>query len=137
MTLRAPPFGRDVSATTQVHHGRVVSGTRLVAEAALRRLITERGSLQDDQSYGLPLSRWLGATMTEGDRLARAQQVRGELAKDPRLDRIDVVMREVRSGPSTHVVVEVTAATVAGGVSELAVASTGASWDGLRLEATT
>lgn len=134
MTLQAPPFGRDTSATTQVHHGRVVSGTRLVAEAALRRLITERGSLQDDQSYGLPLRRWLGSTMTAGDRLARAQQIRGELAKDPRLDTVEATLTEQRVGVAAHIVLEVTGTTLDGGTFDLAVAASGVSWDVLRLE---
>lgn len=135
MTLRAPPFGRDTSATTHVHHGRMVSGARLVAEAQLRRLITERGSLQDDQSYGLPLSRWLGATSTEGERLARAQQIRGELAKDPRVGELEVVLRQSNDGPVARLVLEVTGRTIDDQPFELALASSGVTWAVLRLEA--
>jgi hypothetical protein len=135
MTLRASPFGRDTSATSQVHHGRLVSGTRLVAEAALRRLLTERGSLQDDLTYGLPLRAWLGAVSTPGDRLACADRVRGEIAKDPRIQQLSVDLAETRNGVSATWTLSVSATTLDGGSFDLALAADAVSFTVLRLEA--
>lgn len=136
MTLQAPPFGRDTSATTHVHHGRVVSGTRLVAEAALRRLITERGSLQSDLSYGLPIVSWLGSTSTEADRLARAAQIRSELLKDPRLAAVGVVITPTGEGPSRSWEIDIDGTTADGGTFDLAISASEVSFTVLRLEAT-
>lgn len=136
MTLKAPPFGRDTSATTQVHHGRMVSGTRLVAEAVLRRLITERGSLQSDLGYGLPIRQWLGGVSTEADRLARAAQIRSECLKDPRVSAVGVVITPSGEGPARSWEIDIDGRTEDGGTFDLALAVSEVSFTVLRLEAT-
>ena len=136
MTLKAPPYGRDTSATTQVHHGRIVSGTRLLAEAQLRRLITERGSLQDDLSYGLPIRQWLSSTTTEGDRLARAAQIRSELLKDPRLSTVSVDITEDRDGPVVAWTIDIEGQGEDGGTFDLSLLASEVTFAVLRMETT-
>ncbi len=85
-SLKAPPYGRDTSATRQVHHGRVVKDGTLLAEAAWRRITTRRGDLHDDQNYGLLISDLLGADATPDEIAAIPGRIRQELSKDDRLD---------------------------------------------------
>lgn len=85
MTLVAEPYGRDTSATTRIHRGRVVSGTRLLAEAAFRRLITERGTLLDDPNYGFAVKQFLNADMTPARKAAAPGLIKLEIQKDDRL----------------------------------------------------
>lgn len=83
--LTSPPHGRDTSATDRIHRGRIVTGNRLLAEAAVRRLSSQRGSLLDDPNYGLPLVELLNQAATKDQIAAIPGRVRGELAKDTRL----------------------------------------------------
>jgi hypothetical protein len=85
MTIVAEPYGRDTSATTRIHRGRVVSGARLLAEAAFRRLVTERGTLLDDPNYGFAVKQFLNADMTPARRAAAPGLIRLELQKDDRI----------------------------------------------------
>lgn len=136
MTLRAAPYGRDTSATTSVHDGHVVSGGVLLAQAALRRVITERGSLQDDLTYGLPIRRWLGGHVNEGSRLACAAQIRSHILLDPRLDWVTVDIAEERSGPAVTWTIDIHGG---GGLGtfDLAVLASEVTVELLRLEGTT
>lgn len=134
MTLQAPPYGRALSATTQVHHGRVVSGARLLAEAAFRRITTERGSLQDDLSYGLPVCSWVGSAVSEGDRLAAAAQIRQHIMLDPRFAQVSVDIVETRDGPVASWEIDIEGQGEEGGTFELAVAASEVSLELLRIE---
>ena len=56
-------FGRDVSCTTGLRSGRLVTGPRLVAEALFRRVTTRRGTLRggkDEANYGINLTDYVG-----------------------------------------------------------------------------
>lgn len=99
MTLVAEPYGRDTSATTRIHRGRVVSGARLLAEAAFRRLITDRGTLLDAPNYGFALKTFLNADMTPARRAALPGLIRLELQKDERIVQgsVRVVVTEERT----------------------------------------
>ena len=88
MTLAAQPYGRDTSATSRVVPGVIVEGNRLLAEAAIRRLRTQRGTLLYDPDYGLPLSLLLGRDMTQAELASIPGQIRNELLKDERLENV-------------------------------------------------
>lgn len=108
MTLSAPPYGRDLSATDSVDASRVVSGDRLLAEACYRRLITPRGALPDDPDYGFPIARALSSEMTVDRVASLGAQIRGELLKDPRLEEVIVVVSVDRTAyPSIAVTVDI------------------------------
>ena len=54
-------YGTDVWCVTDLDPGfRLVSGQQAVGQAVARRLITERGTLIDDPSYGTDLRKYLG-----------------------------------------------------------------------------
>ena len=86
----ATPYGRDTYCVSRLVPGRLVEGAELVGQACYRRLITQRGQLEDDQDYGLSLSAWLGAERTPADVASIPGQIRGELSKDERIDSVDV-----------------------------------------------
>lgn len=79
-------YGADTSCTDELHAGRVVAGVELVAEAIYRRLITPRGRLIDDPSYGLDVRALLGQALTDRGLSAIPGIIRGEVKKDPRVD---------------------------------------------------
>ncbi len=93
----ATPCGRDTSATSRIHAGRVVSGGQLLGEAAYRRLVTEPGSLLYDLDYGLGITRWLGRAFTPDFIATIPGQIRNELKKDPRIDSVETTMTTVRA----------------------------------------
>ena len=81
-------FGRDIDCTDSLRTGRYVTGTRLVAQAIYRRLITERGSLrggEDEANYGLDLTRMIGQSTTRTSARVWEGRIRGEALKDPRV----------------------------------------------------
>jgi hypothetical protein len=78
-------YGRDVSATTDLHTGRVSTGPRLVAEAAFRRLITARGSLIDDPNYGLDVRQFIHEGLTPGRIASIPGRIKQEVGKDDRI----------------------------------------------------
>lgn len=65
---------------------RLVSGTRGLAEALARRLVTPRGTLLDDPAYGYDLRSRLNDNLTPGDLAQLAVDVRAELARDERVE---------------------------------------------------
>ena len=97
MTITATPYGQDTSCLDYLRPGRLVSGGELLGQAAYRRLITERGSLEDDQSYGFALSGRLGSEMTEVALAALPALIRNELLKDERLESVEVNVTVTRS----------------------------------------
>jgi hypothetical protein len=90
--LVAPPYGREVSATDRIYRGRLVSGNRLLAEAAFRRVITQRGAVLDDPNYGLPLVDLLNKPLTADELAAIPGRIRNEISKDTRLVQGSVVV---------------------------------------------
>ena len=107
-------FGTDTSCTTSLRTGRMVSGARLVAEAAYRRLTTPRGMLrggEEEANYGLDLTELIGSAETEADRAALPGRISGELAKDERILETRVRATTTTDGPSTALDVTIEAAT--------------------------
>jgi len=108
MTITTPPYGRDTSATSRVHYGKVVSGGTLLAEACYRRLISERSALEDDLTYGFALANKLGASMTLDDRESLAPELAAELKKDERIDDVTVSIIETQTeGASVALDIEI------------------------------
>ena len=95
-------FGTDTSCTRSLRTGRLVTGARLVGEAAFRRLITPRGTLfggEDEANYGEDLSRFVGTEQTESDAAALPGIIRTELLKDERIAEVDVQVTRTLRGP--------------------------------------
>lgn len=111
--ILSPPFGQDVSCDDYVHYGRMATGIRLLGEAIYRRLITTRGSLEDDPFYGFSLIDWIQATVDPslGDVLALQSQMTGEILKDERIDDCDVQVSTQGSGPGLELDIRITATT--------------------------
>lgn len=94
--LQSDPYGRDLSCTDRIIPGRLVSGGQLLAEACYRRLITPRGQLLDDPTYGLAVCQWLGREMTPEFLVSVPGQIRNELTKDPRIEVVEVTVTTLR-----------------------------------------
>lgn len=90
-------YGRELSCTDQISTVRYVTGARLVAEAAYRRLTTPRGLLrggEDEADYGLDLLELVGSVRSDADAASLPGRIRNELAKDDRIatGTLDVVV---------------------------------------------
>lgn len=110
-------FGRDLSCTTSLRTGRFVSGPRLVAEAAYRRLTTPRGMLrggEEEANYGLDLTELVGSATGKEDAASLEGRIRNELVKDERIETVDVTVIASTKGPATSFAITVQAATADG-----------------------
>lgn len=98
--LKAPPYGRDTSATDQVHYGVIVSGAKLVVENILRLLRTPKGTLLDDLFWGYSLADRLGSAFSQRDADAVPGELEAEISKDDRVDVVTVtaVMSTIGAG---------------------------------------
>lgn len=119
MTSRAPvvDYGRDTSCTTGLRSGRVVSGLRLLAEAAFRRITTPRGSLQggeDEADYGIDIFELIGSVESESDAKAMAGRIELELRKDDRFQRVDVQVFLAEDGGAIEAEVQISILAAAG-----------------------
>lgn len=83
-------YGADVWCTDVMVTGRMARGRTLVAQALYRRLITPRGMLADDDTYGLDLAGYVGAVGSTVALAALPSLVRAELMKDDRVSDISV-----------------------------------------------
>jgi hypothetical protein len=110
----ATGYGVDVSLTDKLVTGRLVSGKAVVIEALYRRLITPRGSLFYDLTYGFDVSEFVGAVGYERARLVIAGMVANELAKDDRVINVTctATLSEQSSGQGLLLTLDV-AATLA------------------------
>lgn len=108
-------YGKDMSALDAVRAGTLVSGARLVAEAAYRRLTTPPGTLQGgpaEEDYGIDLPGYVGMLDSRATQLALPGIVRAELLKDDRLASVDVtVARETLPAAGVRYLVRVTGTT--------------------------
>lgn len=94
--LKAPPYGRDTSATTCVHYGVISSGVRLVAESLLRRYMSRRGKLISDPNYGLDLVEWVQTNDLNGrNELALQSEMYAEAKKDERIDDVTITVTSI------------------------------------------
>lgn len=97
-------FGRELSCTTSIRTDRYVTGARLVAEAAYRRLTTPRGTLRggdDEADYGLDLLDLVGSVATPAEAAALPDRIKAELRKDDRIDDVKVTVSATTEGPAT------------------------------------
>lgn len=76
---------RDVSRVP-----RMVTGNEAVIQALFRRLITPRGRLPEDLSYGTCVEDWLGETVTAADITSLRQAITAECLKEPEVRRVQV-----------------------------------------------
>lgn len=93
-------FGKDTSCTDSLRTGRFVTGARLVAEAAYRRITTPRGVLrggEDEQNYGIDLAEFIGAQAGPSVKAMLPGVIRNELDKDERIDSVEVDVVEKRN----------------------------------------
>ena len=100
----ATNFGTDTSCTTALRTGRLVSGVRLVAEAAYRRLSTPRGMLRggdDEANYGIDLADEIGQSNPAATAASLPGRIEAELLKDERIDQVDATVTVTVDGPST------------------------------------
>ncbi|MDW8269356.1 MAG: hypothetical protein RMN24_09335 [Anaerolineae bacterium] len=77
-------FGIDMSALPDLDFG-LKSGTANLAEAIARRLVTPRGGLFYDPSYGLDLRQYLNEALTDEVRYEIETLVAAECEKDERV----------------------------------------------------
>lgn len=98
----AEDFGLDMSCTDEVRTTRLVNGTRLVAEACYRRLITPRGSLiggEEEANYGLDLSSMVGSTDVDTVAASLPGRIALELQKDDRVADVKTEVVVTKEGP--------------------------------------
>ena len=110
-------FGREISCTTELRSGRFVTGVRLVAEAAYRRLTTPRGMLrggEDEANYGFDLSAYVGSVSVSAAEASLPARIRAELLKDQRIESVETSIEVVVDGPATSFVTTVRAQTAGG-----------------------
>jgi hypothetical protein len=110
-------FGRDLSCTDSLRTARYVSGARLVAEAAYRRLITPRGALrggEEEATYGLDLVELVGSVASPAEAASLAGRIEAELLKDDRIASVEVTVTPTTTGPATAYAVAIRATTDAG-----------------------
>ena len=82
----------------------VTSGRRLVAQCVLRRYLTPRGSLPDDQNFGLDLTAYLHDDVGPGDVGRIGAAMAAEAAKDERIKRASAVVALSKGGGFTATV---------------------------------
>jgi hypothetical protein len=95
MSVLYEPYGRDrlivfTARGARIVHGRWATGNRLLAQVALCRLITERGSLLDDPDFGLPIVMFLGEDLTSARLASIPGLIELELRKDKRLSAVTI-----------------------------------------------
>lgn len=88
-------YGSDVSCAHDVDPGVAEldgSLTLVLAQAIVRRLDTPRGSLPDDASYGISLRSMVNQGVGDSELAQMAGVIRGEVAKDDRVDTVTVTV---------------------------------------------
>lgn len=113
----ASSFGKDVSCTTSQRTGRMVSGLRLVAEAAYRRLTTPRGMLrggEEEANYGIDLTELVGQGSSAAVVASLPGRIDAELRKDPRIEKADAEVIATVNGAETTYAITVRCTTAEG-----------------------
>jgi hypothetical protein len=90
-------LGSDLCCTDDLLESmgeREESDPLLVAEAVVRRITTARGTLLDDLDYGVDIADELSRATTRQDRASLEGRIRGELAKDDRIDELFVTLTD-------------------------------------------
>lgn len=81
--------------------GGTVSGARAVGQAIARRLVTPRGGLLDDPSYGYDLRQLVGEALRPGDLATVQAEVADQCRADERVD--DAAVTVTQSGAAVRV----------------------------------
>lgn len=113
----ATEFGKEISCTSQLKPGRYVTGVRVVAEAAFRRLTTPRGVLrggENEESYGLDLTEVVGSLLSSDIVASLPGKIQNELLKDERIETVDVTIVPFTEGAVTTLTVTVECQTAEG-----------------------
>ena len=94
-----PDFGTDLDFQDDLDPaGRLVSGTKLLGQAAYHRLITPRGACLDSPDDGLDLHEYLSKGLTPTELATIPGEVRLELLKDERFIGADIGMTNTPDG---------------------------------------
>ncbi len=110
----ATDYGRDISGTDFLKTGRFVTKTRLVGEAAYRRLTTPRGMLrggEEEENYGLDLTELVGNVNPTAASASLPGRIKSELLKDERIESVDVEVLVTTTGPETSFQITIEALT--------------------------
>lgn len=83
-------YGSDISTFPFDGTGRRITGARVVAEACLRRLMTQSGTLSYDPEYGVDLRWLLNEDLDASDLRLAESMAKFELEKDDRIRRANV-----------------------------------------------
>jgi len=111
--------------------GGVVSGRRAVGQAIARRLVTPRGGLLDDESYGYDLRQLVGEALRPGDLATVEAEIADQCRMDERVDDVAVAVTLAATGALR---VELTIATETLGPLRLVLAVSAVSAEILALE---
>lgn len=84
------------------------TSTLVLAQALVRRLDCPRGALPDDPNYGKDIAAMLNRGLTTRELRDSAGQIRAELEKDDRVDRVAVVLTPESDGSGFSVQIAVT-----------------------------
>jgi len=91
-------FGSDISTfPTLDPNFRLITGTQVIFEAVLRRLMTPRGSLAYDLDYGTDVRGMLNASTTSSELFALQASIEAEAEKDERVLRADAVITQLQT----------------------------------------
>lgn len=83
LTPSTDPYGRDLAGVSDIDELFIeVEGDDAMVQALARRLITPRGTLIDDDDYGMDLRSYLSRKLTEPELAALPSSVANELRKD-------------------------------------------------------
>lgn len=84
-----------------------------IAQSTLRRLDTPRGSLPDDDDYGLALRDFVNVGMTATEVASLAGRIRNEVVKDDRIDTATVTVTPTPDGSEIDILILITAVDLA------------------------
>lgn len=84
-----------------------------IAQSTLRRLDTPRGSLPDDDDYGLALRDYLNVGMTREEVASLAGRIRNEVVKDDRIDTATATVTPTPDGSEIDILILITAVDLA------------------------
>lgn len=104
-------FGTDVDCVDDLDPAfGLVSGTKAVAQALLRRLSTPRGGLFYDPTYGYDLTAFCNADLTDAELFAIGAAIEGECARDERVSRARAAVSFDAAAQTLRIAIDVTSA---------------------------
>jgi hypothetical protein len=104
-------FGLDVSTYPDLDLSFTpISGQRVLAEAVMRRLETDRGTLVYDLDYGIGIRSWLSRSVTSSQLEELRSQIELECMADERVAAADVKMTWQREANALTISIALTPA---------------------------